>query len=67
MLATANTGKNLERFWKNAGEWTGGVEVSKEQITGSKHRLYTDLLGVVNNPLTIHTHTVVCEEHKSWK
>ena len=24
MLATANTRKTRERFWKNAGEWTGG-------------------------------------------
>ena len=33
MLATANTGgKNRKRFWKNAGEWTGRVEISKEEI-----------------------------------
>ena len=25
VLATANTGKTQERFWKNAGEWTGRV------------------------------------------
>ena len=36
MLATANAGKNWERFWKNAGEWTGRVEISKEEIPGSK-------------------------------
>ena len=36
MLATANTGKNWERFWKNADEWTGRVEISKEEIPGSK-------------------------------
>ena len=23
--------KNRERFWKNAGEWTGSVEISKEE------------------------------------
>ena len=27
VLATANTEKNRERFWKNAGEWTGRVEI----------------------------------------
>ena len=36
VLATANTGKIRERFEKNAGEWTGGVEISKEEIPGSK-------------------------------
>ena len=40
MLATANTGKNQERFLKtNAGEWTGGVEISKEEIRGSKRSM----------------------------
>ena len=28
VLVTANTRKTLERFWKNAGEWTGRVEIS---------------------------------------
>ena len=28
--------KNRERFWKNAGEWTRRVEISKEEIAGSK-------------------------------
>ena len=37
VLATANTGKTRERFWeKNAGEWTGRVEISKEDIPGSR-------------------------------
>ena len=40
MLATANTEKNRERFWKNAGEWTGGVEISKEEIPGSKRSMH---------------------------
>ena len=41
MLATANTGKTQEKFWeKNAGEWTGRVEISKEDIPGSKHSMY---------------------------
>ena len=39
VLATANTGKNRERFWKNTGEWTGRVEISKEEIPGSKHSM----------------------------
>ena len=32
--------KNRERFWKNAGEWTGRVEMSKEEIPGSKRSMY---------------------------
>ena len=31
--------KNRERFWKNAGEWTGRVEISKEKIPGSKRSM----------------------------
>ena len=35
-------------FWKNADEWTGRVEISKEEIPGSKRSMYghilTDLL-----------------------
>ena len=35
MLDTANTGKKLGRgFGKNEGEWTGGIESSKEEIPG---------------------------------
>ena len=47
MLATANTGKIGRGFGKNAGEWTGSVEISKKEIPGSKrsmYGLYTDLL-----------------------
>ena len=40
MLATANTGKIGRGFGKNAGEWTGRVEISKEEIPGSKHSMY---------------------------
>ena len=37
MLAKANKGKKIGRgFGKNAGEWTGRVEISKEEIPGSK-------------------------------
>ena len=38
-VATANTGKTRERFRKNAGEWIGRVEISEEEIPGSKHSL----------------------------
>ena len=44
VLATANTGKNWERFWKNAGEWTGRVEISEEDIPGSKRSMYGYIL-----------------------
>ena len=37
MLATADTGKKSEVVLeKNADEWTGRVEISKEEIPGSK-------------------------------
>ena len=32
MLATANKRKTWERFGKNAGEWTGRVEIGKGEI-----------------------------------
>ena len=32
--------KNWERFWKNAGEWIGKVEIGKEEIPGSKRSKY---------------------------
>ena len=47
VLATTNTGKLGRGFGKNAGEWTGRVEISKEEIPGSKRGMYgynTDLL-----------------------
>ena len=40
MLATANTGEIGRGFRKNAGEWTGKVEISKEEIPGSKRSIY---------------------------
>ena len=46
MFATASTGEIGKGFGKNAGEWTGRVEISKEEIHGSKLSnvwLYTDL------------------------
>ena len=44
VLATANTGKTLERFGENADEWTGRVEISKEEIPGSKCSMYGHIL-----------------------
>ena len=43
VLATANTGKICERFWKNAGEWTGRVENSKGEIPASKCSMYGNM------------------------
>ena len=40
MLATANAGKIGRGFGKNAGEWTGRVEIGKEEISGSKRSMY---------------------------
>ena len=40
VLAKANTGKIGRGFGKNAGEWTGSVEISKEEIPGSKRSMY---------------------------
>ena len=36
--------KSGEVFEKNVGELTERVEISKEEIPGSKHSLYTDVL-----------------------
>ena len=44
VIAAANTGKTRERFWKNAGEWTGKVEISKEEIPGSERSMYGYIL-----------------------
>ena len=43
-LATANTGEIERGFEKNAGEWTGRVEISKEQIPGSKRSMHGYIL-----------------------
>ena len=43
MLATANTGKSGE-VSENAGELTGRVEISKEEIPGSKCSMYGYIL-----------------------
>ena len=31
-------------FGKNAGEWTGRVEISEEELPGSKRSMYGDIL-----------------------
>ena len=36
--------KSGEVFGKNAGELTGRVEISKEEIPGSKRSIYGDIL-----------------------
>ena len=40
VLATANTGEIGRGFGKNAGEWTGRVEISEEEIPVSKRSMY---------------------------
>ena len=44
VLVTANTGEIRRGFGKNAGEWTGRVEISKEEIPGSKRSMYGYIL-----------------------
>ena len=44
VLATAKTGKIGRGFGQNAGEWTGRVEISKEEIPGSKRSMYGYIL-----------------------
>ena len=43
VLATANTGNIRRGFGKNTGEWTGRIEISKEEIPGSKRSMYSDM------------------------
>ena len=44
VLATANTGEIGRGFGKNAGEWTGRIEISKEEIAGSKRSMHVYIL-----------------------
>ena len=44
MLATANTEISGEVLEKNAGEWTGRVEISKDELAGSKRSMYGYIL-----------------------
>ena len=40
MLDTADTGKKVDTgFGKNAGEWAGRVEISEEEIPGSRRSM----------------------------
>ena len=41
---TRTVSHSRERFWKNAGEWTGRVEISKEEIPGSKRSMHGNML-----------------------
>ena len=36
--------KNGRSFGKNTGEWTGKVEISREEIPGSKRSIYGSIL-----------------------
>ena len=56
-ILQANTGKNRERFGKNAGEWTGRVEISKEEIPGSKRSMYGYILTV---GYILQTNNILC-------
>ena len=40
VLAKVNTGEIRKVLGKNAGEWTRRVEISKEEIPGSKRSMY---------------------------
>ena len=44
MFATANTGEIGKGFGKNAGEWTGKVEIRQQEIPGSKRSMYGYIL-----------------------
>ena len=44
VLAIANAGQIGRSFVKNAGEWTGRVEISEEEIPGSKSSMYGYML-----------------------
>ena len=44
VLATANTGEIGGGFEKNAGEWPGRAETSKEEIPGSKRSMWGYIL-----------------------
>ena len=44
VLTKANTGEIGRGFGTNASEWTGRVEISKEEIPGSKCSMYGYIL-----------------------
>ena len=44
-ILQANAGKKIGRgFGKNADEWTWRVEISEEELPGSKRSMYGDIL-----------------------
>ena len=43
-ILQANIGKIGRGLGKNAGEWTGRVEISKEELPGSKSSMYGYIL-----------------------
>ena len=40
VFATADTGRTRERFWKNAGEWTGRVEIARKKSLAACMAIY---------------------------
>ena len=44
VLATANTGEIGRSFETNAGEWSGRIEISTEEIPGNKRSMYGYIL-----------------------
>ena len=44
MLAKVNTGNSERGFGKNVGEWTGRVEIGKEEIPGIKRSMHGYIL-----------------------
>ena len=44
VLVTANTGEIGKGSGKNAGKWTGRVEIHKEEIPGSMRNMYGYIL-----------------------
>ena len=44
VLVTVNTGESGRGFGKSAVEWTGRVEIRKEEIPGSKRNMYGYIL-----------------------
>ena len=62
MLATANTGEIGRGLGKNKGEWTVRVEISKEEIPGSKRSMY----GYIQRGTYVtcgETRTVIMRDH----
>ena len=65
MLAKASTGKNRERFWKNAGKWTGRVDISEEESPGSKCSMHGIIL-TCSRLQRVEIHMLVVGTSTSW-